>query len=124
MRHTQKKGDSAVAQAIATFTKLGYDVLIPLTESAPYDLVIDEGRKLQRIQVKYCSGKDVDLRRVHSNAQGYVVKKTKENAYDWLYILKNTGEEYLIKQCISDRRSITPQKNHLVVSTLTKIVSK
>jgi hypothetical protein len=40
MRQTQRKGDIAVAQAIATFTRMGYDVAVPLTESAPYDLVV------------------------------------------------------------------------------------
>ena len=35
MRQTQRKGDIAVAQAIATFTRMGYDVAVPLTESAP-----------------------------------------------------------------------------------------
>jgi hypothetical protein len=41
MRETQRKGDIAVSQAIATFTKMGFDVSIPFTESAAYDLVAD-----------------------------------------------------------------------------------
>jgi len=94
MRDTQRKGDIAVSQAITSFTKLGWDVSLPLTESAPYDLVVDLGRCLKRVQVRYTSGKEVDLRRIHSNSTGYVVKNTKENAYDWLYVLKGNGEEY------------------------------
>lgn len=108
MRLTQKKGDYAVAQAIASFTKLGLDVLIPLTESAAYDLVVDHEGTLARVQVKYFSGSEVDLRRVHSNSKGYVVKKAQENAYDWLYILNAKNEEYLIKECLHGRRSIKP----------------
>jgi FlaG/FlaF family flagellin (archaellin) len=107
MRNTQHKGDTATAQCIATFTKKGYDVLIPLTESAAYDLVLDTGKTLVRVQVKYSSGKEVDLRNIHSNAKGYVVKKTKESSYDWLYVLHESGEEYLIKKCLNGRRSIT-----------------
>lgn len=114
MRHTQRKGDTAVAQAIATFTKLGYDVSIPLTESASYDLLIDTNKDLKRIQVRYSSTGEADLRRIHSNSAGYVIKKAKENAYDWLYILKNTGEEYLIKKCLSGRRSIKPTEEHRI----------
>ncbi len=109
MRNTQRKGDYAVAMAIARFTKLGFDVLIPLTESAAYDLVVDNDGKLSRVQIKYFSGTEVDLRRVHSNSTGYVVKKTKENSYDWLYILSANDEEYLIKQCLHGRRSIKPK---------------
>jgi len=98
----------AVSQAIASFTQKGYDVSVPLTESAPYDLVVDARNGLKRVQVRYSSTKDVDLRRIHSNSKGYVVKKTKDEAYDWLYVLKNNGEQYLIKECLSSRRSVRP----------------
>ena len=114
MRITQKKGDTAVAQAIATFTKMGYDVLVPLTESAAYDLVVDIDGDLKKVQVRFTSTSEVDLRRVHSNSQGYVVKKTKENAYDWLYILDGEGKEYLIKECLFGRRSVKPILGHLI----------
>lgn len=112
MRNTQRKGDIAVAQAIATFTRLNYDVALPLTESAAYDLVVDTGTDLVRVQVRYCGDKEVELRRIHSNSTGYVIKKTRINAYDWLYILKQTGEEYLIKECLQERRSIRPREEY------------
>ena len=114
MRTTQRKGDSAVAQAIATFTKLDWDVSIPLTESAAYDLVVDDNSGLHRVQVRYTSSGEVDLRRIHSNSLGYVVKKTKENAYDWIYILDLNGSEYLIKECLHGRRSIKPTQEFLL----------
>ena len=114
MRDTQRKGDIAVAQAIATFTRLGYDIALPLTESAAYDLLVDDNNKVQRVQAKYSGYKEVDLRRIHSNSQGYVVKKTKANVYDWLYVLKSDGKEYLYKQCFDSRRSITPDEQHLL----------
>jgi len=108
MRTTQRKGDIAVSQAIAKFTKMGYDIALPLTESAAYDLIIDTPKGLKRMQVRYTSVKEVSLRRIHSNSKGYVIKKTKYNAYDWLYIFRSTGEEYLIKRCLTNRNSITP----------------
>jgi len=89
MRTTQRKGDTATACAIAKFTEMGYDVSIPLTESAAYDLIVDTSEGLKRVQVKYSSGPWVDLRRIHSNAQGYVVKETVPNAYDWLVVYYN-----------------------------------
>jgi len=114
MRITQRKGDIAVSQAIARFTKMGYDVALPLTESAHYDLIVDTGRVLKRVQVRYSSVREVALRRIHSNSKGYVVKKTKANAYDWLYIFKNSGEEYLIKRCLANRNSIVPTVDYLL----------
>ncbi len=110
MRSTQRKGDTAVGQAIASFTRKGYDVSVPLTESAPYDLIVDSDEGIKRVQVRYSSTKDVDLRRIHSNSNGYVVKKAKKEAYDWLYILKSDGEQYLIKECLFGRRSIRPTR--------------
>jgi len=87
---------------------LGFDVSLPVTESAAYDLVVDNENQLYRVQVRYSSLKDVELRRIHSNSQGYVIKKTKKNAYDWLYVLFPDGREYLVKQCLDGRRSIKP----------------
>ena len=114
MRDTQRKGDYAVAKAIARFTKLGYDVLVPLTESASYDLAVEMDGEIKRVQIRYTSTGEVDLRRIHSNSTGYVIKKTKENAYDWLYVLSSDDKEYLIKQCLPGRRSIKPSDCDLV----------
>ncbi|MBI3952390.1 MAG: hypothetical protein HY336_00345 [Candidatus Doudnabacteria bacterium] len=115
MRTTQRKGDIAVSRAIARFTSMGYDVSLPFTESASYDLIVDTGQEIVRVQVRYCGVHEVALRRIHSNSKGYVVKKTKNGAYDWLYIYKSTGEEYLIKQCLANRNSLVPKPEYLIV---------
>jgi hypothetical protein len=88
---------------------MGVDVSIPLTESAAYDLIVDDGRQLVRVQCKFVSNrrKQVDLRRIHSNSEGYVVKRTIEGSYDWLFVLDGSNEEYLIKECLAERRSVT-----------------
>ena len=49
MRTTQRKGDIATTRAIATFTAMGFEVSIPVTESAAYDLVVDDGEALRRV---------------------------------------------------------------------------
>ena len=95
-RVTQKKGDLAVSRAIFYFTNMGYDVSVPLTESASYDLVVDDGI-LHRVQVKYSSIDSVDLRRIHSNSKGYVISKYEDGDYDWLFIYWK-GLDVLITQ--------------------------
>jgi len=109
VRTTQRKGDIATSRAIATFTAMGYDVSIPLTESASYDLVVDDGHELARVQCKFASDRrrQVDLRRIHSNSSGYVVKRAIEGSYDWLYVLDGTDAEYVMKECLAGRRSVT-----------------
>jgi hypothetical protein len=98
MSETQYKGDVALSKAISTFTILKYIVSLPITDSAPYDLIIDDGFGLYRVQCKYSSSeKYVDLRRIHSNAKGYVIKRYK-NSFDWLYVFHSNGKEYLIKE--------------------------
>jgi len=106
VRTTQRKGDIATARAVATFTEMGFDVALPLTESAAYDLIVDDGDRLIRVQCKFSAGRQVDLRRIHSNSTGYVVKRTSSGAYDWLYVLSGVGSEYLIKDCLSGRRAV------------------
>ena len=91
---------------------MGYDVSIPLTESAIYDLIIDDGQGLHRLQCKFASTPEVDLRRIHSNSHGYVEKRLPEGAYDWLYVLRPGGGEFLLKECHAGRRSVTPRDEH------------
>jgi hypothetical protein len=117
VRDTQRKGDVATAKAIHTFTAMGYDVAVPVTESAAYDLIVDDGTGLRRVQCKYSASRDVDLRCIHSNSKGYVVKRITDEAYDWLYVLRPDGDEYLIGECHAGRRSVTPQQRHLIRSS-------
>jgi hypothetical protein len=116
VRATQRKGDVATSRAIAYFTAQGCDVSIPLTESAAYDIVVDDGHALLRVQCKFASSvrRQVDLRRIHSNSSGYVVKFTDPNAYDWLYVLHADGSVYLIKECLAGRRSVSLFETHKV----------
>ena len=88
---------------------MGCDVSVPFTESAAYDLVVDDGQALNRVQCKYCgeARSQVDLRQIHSNSTGYIIRLVQEGAYDWLYVLRADGSEYLIRECLNGRRSIT-----------------
>lgn len=50
--NTKQQGDIGVAIAIAYYTRKGCGVSVPLTDNLRYDLVIDDGAKLNRVQVK------------------------------------------------------------------------
>lgn len=114
-RENQKKGDIAKSKAIYYFTQCGYDVGILITESAPYDLLVDIGKTIKRVQVKYVTNSQVDLRRIHSNASGYVVNYYGDNDFDWMYIYSPKYGEYLIKDVnFKDRRAINLKKKYKV----------
>ena len=99
---TQRKGDIAKSRAIASFTALGLDVSVPITEAAAYDLIVDTGEDLFRVQVKFSKSRDVDLRRIHANSTGYIVKKYRGVDFDWLYVLTPEGLEYLITAVLAN----------------------
>jgi hypothetical protein len=60
----------------------------------------------------FSGGPQVDLRRIHSNSSGYVVKRTAANAYDWLYVLGSDGSEYLIRECLAGRRAVNLKNSY------------
>lgn len=54
-KNSKKQGDAGLGQAIAYFTMKGYDIALPLTDSADWDLIIETEDGLKRIQVKTSS---------------------------------------------------------------------
>lgn len=78
----KKQGDLGVAAAIAHYMSKGYVVCFPLTDTARYDLVVDKGNKLYRVEVKttnrmLSSGNyEVSLRTMGGNRSWNGVVKT------------------------------------------------
>lgn len=54
MNETKIKGLTTELQCQLFFTSLGYNVSIPLGEDCKYDLIVDIGNELYKIQVKTC----------------------------------------------------------------------
>ena len=50
--HTKTKGDLGVLKSQADLCSKGYLVCFPLSEHAPFDLVVYKNNKFQRVQVK------------------------------------------------------------------------
>ena len=53
--HTKDKGDLRFLKAIAEMCSQGYTILVPMTEHATYDCVIEKDGKFKRVQCKYRS---------------------------------------------------------------------
>lgn len=51
-KNSKKQGDAGLGQAIAHFTMKGYNVAIPLTDSADWDLIVEIDNVLKKVQVK------------------------------------------------------------------------
>ena len=52
MQNSRRQGDAGMGIAIAWFTKHGYCVSIPLTDSQDYDLVIERDNQFSSVQVR------------------------------------------------------------------------
>ena len=54
-KNSKKQGDAGLGQAIAYFSMKGYDIALPLTDSADWDLIVEMEDGLKRVQVKTSS---------------------------------------------------------------------
>jgi prevent-host-death family protein len=74
------KGNAAELAVAAEAAKLGLSVYSPLTEHGRYDLVLEIGGRLMRVQCKWgaCNGETIQVRMAssyYSPTRGYVVRK-------------------------------------------------
>ena len=88
--NTKQKGDIAVSQAIAYYVSCGYEILIPLGDRKPYDLVIDTGERLEKVQVKYTSTDVAGLRTHGGNKSGNSIKRYDSESFDRLFVYQAT----------------------------------
>ncbi len=70
---TRKQGDAGLGRAISYFTRNGYTVAIPLTDSQDYDLIVEIDGHLKKVQVKTGTmflGKKKDIPVVYAVTNG------------------------------------------------------
>ena len=113
MQNSRRQGDAGMGIAIAWFTKHGYCVSIPLTDSQDYDLVIERDNQFSSVQVRttyYTKPNGIyqlNLRVSGGNRSG--TGKTKHidpDVVDYLFAVTNDGEMYLIPTGAIEARSI------------------
>ena len=95
---TNQQGNVGLSFAIAYYSKLGYFVSVPLTDSQDYDLVIDNKEKLLKVQVKTVIHRsDNGNFEVNLATKGRsTTKKFDENNCDLLFVLTEDGTCYSI----------------------------
>lgn len=110
----RKQGLIGLTDAIAWFGATGFSVSLPLNDSQPYDLVVDDGQRLQRVQVKTTTRRDrsgtfqVQLATHGGNRSGHTRKPLDVSACDLLYILTDARDRYVIPTAaIVARHSLT-----------------
>jgi hypothetical protein len=107
--NSRVQGDAGLGIAIAYFSRSGVRVGIPLTDSQPYDLMIDDGEQLSRVQVRTTTCKRgnfyiVGLKTVGANSTQVITKLFDGSAYEWLFVVCGDATAFLIPTTAIDAR--------------------
>ena len=100
--NSKKQGDIGMCYAMAYYSKLGWTISIPITDSQDYDLIVDTGDELLKVQIKTTSQLSkhdiyvVGLRTNGGNKSGNISKLFDSNNCDLLFVMTEIGEFYSI----------------------------
>lgn len=100
-KNSKKQGDEGLGVAIGWFASKGYTVCVPLTDSQPYDLVVELDDGLKKVQVKTTKYVErryrVELRTKGGNKSGTGrTKKFNALEADYLFVVTASGRKYFI----------------------------
>lgn len=115
--NSRVQGDAGLGIAIAYFSRIGVRVGIPLTDSQPYDLMIDNAGELSRVQVRTTTTRRgryyfVSLKTVGANSTKVITKLFDRFAYEWLFVVCGDATAFLIpSEAITARHSIQLGRN-------------
>lgn len=97
------QGDIGEARAIYEFVKRGWVVSKPINDKAKYDLIVDDGVSLKRVQVKtsQCKsrtsgGYTVNLQTKYSGANQSKQTSREDSDYDALFALTEEDDAWFI----------------------------
>lgn len=95
---TREKGTLAESKILAAFVEAGYSVSLPFGDGHKYDLIVDDGRRVQRVQCKTGRVRNGSL---HFNACSFSgnagTRRDYKGAADLFAVLNlDTGKVYVI----------------------------
>lgn len=110
-----KQGDIGESRAIYEYTRMGYVVSRTLFNSAKYELVVDCGNSLNRVQVKTTTVKNesggwaVFIATSGGNTREHTRQAFNKDACDFIFVLNADGE------CWSIPTAVIDSKDYIVV---------
>lgn len=94
---TKAKGDFGVAMVIADAVRRGHKVALPMGENWPYDLIVLNGGKLLRVQVKYTESDGETVKVCCRSTSDWVQYKYTSEMIDYIACYdKTTGKCYYV----------------------------
>ena len=110
-KYAKAQGNAGMGMAIAYFTSLDLPVAVPLTDSQPWDLVVEIDGELKKIQCKTSrslapsGGYSVDLRITHHSNTKLKNIPADKSKFDYYFILTDDSAMYLIPSDKVEARS-------------------
>lgn len=101
--NSKKQGDVGMCYAIAYYSRLGWTVSIPITDSQDYDLLVENtDNNILKVQVKTSryltegGTYQVSLKTCGGNKSGQTIKKMDKNYIDLVFVLVDDRSCYSI----------------------------
>jgi len=119
-KNSKIQGNIGIGKAISYFTSLHQIVSIPLNDSQDYDLIVDDGKELKRVQVKTTGHKNPSgsyealLKTSGGNSSwNGVAKFFNTNKVEILFIMCDNSDCYCIPtSIIKNTSTITVDKKY------------
>lgn len=108
----KNKGKAGLALAIGYYGSIGYTVSLPLNDTQDYDLIVDDGQKLNKVQVR-CTGQSNGFGGYHVSVRS--CGGTKGTSYSHV---KNTDIDFLFVVCTNGWMFEIPKKEITQSSTI------
>lgn len=110
--NTTDRGSVGEARAIYEFVRRGWVVSTPINDKAKYDLIVDDGVSLRKVQVKTTTkttpsgGYEVRIESSYANRNESVRAPRDDTDYDALFVMSDSGDVWFIPAIdLGDARS-------------------
>lgn len=112
--NTTRKGKIGESEVINEALRRGYNLSIPFQEGVPYDLILDDGENLERVQIKYTES-DGEVIQVHLTSDNNWQSKSYEGEVEYILCYDATTDEIVkINDLDGNKKKIriAPTKNN------------
>lgn len=114
------QGNIGLGMAIAYYTSNGFRVLLPLNDTQKYDLVFDDGSKLNKVSIKTTRRKnknkkffEVQLKNTGGSSGTTKIRNFDKNDCDFVFVLTISGIMYQIpSKIINSHTSLVLTNNY------------
>lgn len=114
-KNPNQQGNVGMCYAMAYYSKLGWTISVPITDSQDYDIIVDTGEDLFKVQIKTTNYLDdgVYSCSLRTSTRAGDIKDFENNSSNLLFVLTGSGDCYSIpKKEITAKTTINLGKKY------------